>query len=366
MFGIKFNGGEKMGWFKNQFLSVIEWKGETRDTMVYRYPMDGEIMKKSKVVVREGQVAIFVFEGKLTDILKPGTHTLNEGNIPVLTSLQSWKYFFESPIKAEVYFVNMIQFTGEKWGTQNPIIMRDAEFGMVRVRGFGTFSFRIGDVKIFLGELLATSKSFQVSDIVGYLKSILVSGISDTIAEAKIPILDVAANTLEFNEAIKKVISIKFEGIGLILAEFFIENISVPEEVEKMLDTRTSMGIMGDKMSQFAQYQASLAMRDAAQNEGSGLAGAGVGLGAGMGMANMFTGAMGGMMNPQQQQQQPQQSAPARATVEKKCGECGEGNSSHAKFCCGCGNAIKSSFCSECGEENENDAKFCNNCGKKL
>lgn len=373
-------------WLRSQFLKVVEYKDDAKDILVYRYPMgDKEFMKGSKITVREGQVAIFVHKGQIADMFTPGMYTLDTDNIPIITSIASWKYFFETPFKADVYFVNMRQFTDEKWGTINPIIVRDKDFGMVRVRGFGKYSFRVSDPKVFLKELFGTSSNYTRTDISSYLRSILVSAITDTIAEAQIPVLDLAANTLEFNQAIKQVINHKFLSLGLELVDFFVENISVPEEVEKAMDTRSSMGVMGDKMKEFIQYQAALGIRDAAQNEGGGLASAGVGLGAGVGIGSVFSDAFKSGMSGGESNS---------STTTVACGKCGAKNSANAKFCVECGAKIgkamktcpkckaeiseDSKFCRECGfsfaeticpkcqTSNEAGTKFCRNCGEKL
>ncbi len=353
---MKKNSQEKtdMAWFRNQFLKVVEYKDDAKDLLVYRYPMPekAELMKGSKIVVRESQNAVFVCQGQIADLFTPGTYTLDTGNIPVITSILSWKYLFETPLKADVYYVNMRQFTDEKWGTVNPVIIRDKDFGMVRIRGFGKYSFRVSDPKLFLKELFGTSSSYTREDIASYLRSILISIITDTIAESQIPVLDLAANTLEFGEAIKNVIGDRFAKMGLALVDFVIENVSVPEEVEKAMDTRSSMGVMGDKMKEFIQYQTAMSMRDAANNQGGGLAGAGVGLGAGMGMGQVFADAF------------------KSGTSEEKvvCSKCGAKNSADAKFCATCGAklGVEEVACPKCGAKVAANAKFCPECGAKL
>jgi len=348
-----------MAWFRNQFLKVVEYKEDDKDLLVYRYPMPekAEIMKDSKIVVRESQNAVFVHKGQVADVFAPGTHNLTTENIPIITSLMSWKYLFETPIKADVYYVNMRQFTDEKWGTVNPIIVRDKDFGIVRVRGFGKYSFRVSDPSTFLKELFGTSMSYSRQDISSYLRSILVSAITDTVAESKIPVLDMAANTLEFNELVKTVIKGKFESLGLSLVDFFIENISVPEEVEKAMDTRSSMGVMGDKMNEFVKFQAANAMVDAANNPSGGLAGAGVGLGAGVSMGQLFAEAM-----------KPTPQAPVAPSVDTvACKNCGEQIAKTAKFCSHCGaKTAEEIACPTCGASVSNTAKFCPECGTKL
>ncbi len=343
-------------WAREQFLKVIDWADDSKDVMVYKYPTNNKpVMKKSKLTVRESQEAIFVYKGQIADVFKPGFYSMETENIPVITSLASWKYAFENPLITDIYFVNTRQFVNYKWGTTNPIIVRDKDFGMVRLRGYGTYSFRVINSALFLKEIFGTSSSFRTSDIAEQLKSILVSGISDTVAESQIPLLDLAGNTLEFNELIKQKMQERFAEMGLELSNFYIENISVPEEVEKMLDTRSNMGILGDKMAQFTQYQAAQAMRDAAQNEGGGLAGMGAGMGAGVGIGNMMAGAFA--MNAQQ---------PASETVVKvKCPTCGALVAEGAKFCPECGKAMvqEGKACAKCGAKLGANAKFCPECG---
>ena len=275
---------------KSQLLKVIEWTDDSKDLLVYKFPMqpNTEIMMGSALTVRESQVAIFVNKGQIADIFQPGYYKLSTDNMPVLTKIMSWKYGFDSPFKAEVYFINTKQFTDQKWGTVNPIMMRDADFGMIRIRGYGKFSFRVDDPATFLKELFGTNSTFETKDITDYLKSILIQNISDTIAELKIPALDLATQYREISAAVTEHSDADFRKMGLQLVNMIVENVSLPEEVEKMMDTRTSMGVMGDKMGAFMQYQTAHAIRDAAQNEGNGMAGAGMGLGAGLGLGNVF------------------------------------------------------------------------------
>lgn len=345
---------------KSQLLKVIEYKDDSQNQLVYRFPMEGrEIMNGSALTVRESQVAIFVHKGQIADIFEPGYYKLKTENLPVLTKLLSWKYGFNSPFKAECYFVNTKQFTDQKWGTINPIMMRDADFGMVRIRGFGKYSFRVDDPEVFLKELFGTNSTFKTEDINEYLRSMVIQGITDAIAESKIAALDLAAQYRELSQFVTQEMNKDFNKIGLMLTNVVIENISLPEEVEKNMDTRTSMGVMGDKMGQFMQFQAAHAMRDAAQNEGGGLAGAGVGLGAGLGIGNVFTQAMQGMTQPQATAAAPANTVP--------CPKCGAQVKQGAKFCPECGGKmVQTQKCPKCGTECKATAKFCPECGEKL
>jgi membrane protease subunit (stomatin/prohibitin family) len=275
----------------NELVDIIEWTDDSRDTMVWRFPRyQNEIKYGAKLVVRESQAAAFVNEGKLADVYTPGTFTLTTQNMPILTTLMGWKYGFNSPFKAEVYFVNTRVFTDRKWGTKNPIMMRDAEFGMVRVRAFGTFAIRVKDVPTFLRQITGTDRHFTVEEIGDQLRDLLVSRFADAVAEAKIPVLDLAAHYTEIGEQIRGRIQKDFDPMGIEVALLAIENISLPPEVEQAIDKRTSMGVIGN-MGQYTQYQTALAIGDAAKNPG-GIAGVGAGMGAGFAMANQMAQAV--------------------------------------------------------------------------
>ena len=348
---------------KGQLIDVIEWSDSSANTMVHKYDMNGkEIMMGAQLTVRESQAAVFVNEGQLADVFGPGRYELSTSNMPILTALKSWKYGFNSPFKSDVYFVNTKQFLDRKWGTTNPVMMRDAEFGMIRLRAFGIYAFRVSDPKTFLTEVFGTSALFTTEGVEGQIKRTLVSGLSDAIAESKIPALDLAANYEELSTYALQAINPKLASLGLELTSFVVENISLPEEVEKSMDKRTSMGVLGD-MAKYTQYQAAEAMREAANNpNGGGLAGAGVGMGAGVAMGQMFTQAMN-----------PQQPAPAAQPVPAAvpavfCAECGQPVPAGAKFCpnCGAQQKAQAAVCPACGQELQPGAKFCMNCGQKL
>lgn len=345
---------------RGQCIDVIEWTDSSSDTMVHKYDMNGkEIMMGAQLTVRESQVAIFVNEGQLADVYQPGRYELTTSNMPIMTALKAWKFGFNSPFKADVYFINTKQFLDRKWGTSNPVMMRDAEFGMIRLRAFGIYSFRVTDPETFLKEVFGTSSLFTVDGVEGQIKRTLVSGLSDAVAESKIPALDLAANYDELANYAIQAINPKLAPLGLGLTSFVIENISLPEEVEKTMDRRTSMGVIGD-MGKYTQYQAAEAMREAANNPG-GMAGMGVGMGAGMTMGQMFTQ----QMNQQPQQQAvPAQQAPAQGGF---CTGCGSALAAGAKFCSNCGQKQESaSGCPGCGNPVQPGAKFCANCGQKL
>lgn len=346
-----------MGLFgvKKQLLSVIEWKDDSKDVIVYRYPVTNrdEIMNSSTLVVRESQCAVFVHKGEVADVFGPGTYKLTTENIPFLTKLLSLPTGFNSRIKAEVYFINTKQFIGQKWGTQNPIMMRDADFGSIRLRGFGTFSFKVDDAKTFMKECFGTNSVYRTEDVAVQVKSMLLENITDAIAESKASALDLASNYKEISSKIIGITKPDFQKLGLKLCKVTIENLSLPEEVEKTLDERSKLGILGDKMGTYTQYQSAQAIRDAAKNpNGGNLAGLGVGLGAGVGIGGMFTESLNSAKDSEPSNKVP-------------CVKCGAMISNRVKFCPECG-ASQKPTCPKCGEEVNKTAKFCPNCGAKL
>ena len=344
---------------KGQLIDVIEWSDNSGKTMVHKYDMNGkEIMMGAQLTVRESQVAIFVNEGELADVFEPGRYELKTSNMPILTALKSWKYGFNSPFKSDVYFINTKQFLDMKWGTSNPVMMRDAEFGMIRLRAFGIYSFKVSDPETFLKQVFGTAALFTVDGVEGQIKRTLVSGLSDAIAESKIPALDLAANYEELGQYALKTINPKLASLGLTLCSFVIENISLPEEVEKSMDKRTSMGVLGN-LDQYAKYQAAEAMREAANNNANGMAGMGVGMGAGAAMGQMFAQSFGGAQQPAA----AQTAAPQASAV---CSACGAAINAGVKFCPECGaKQNASAFCTSCGKQIPVGTKFCPECGAK-
>ena len=271
-----------------EFIEVIEWTDDTRDTMVWRYPTVGNAIKYgAKLTVREGQAAVFIHEGQMADTFGPGLYMLETNNLPILTRLQHWDHGFRSPFKSEIYFVSTTRFNGLKWGTKNPVMTRDAEFGPVRLRAFGTYSLRVTDPARFMTEIVGTDGEFTSDEITFQIRNVSTQEFSRAIAGSGIPVLDMAANTGDLGRLIAQAIEPTIAAYGLSIPEFYIENISLPQEVEKMLDKRTSMGILGD-LDRFGQYAASEAMVNASQNPGSAGAGMGAAIGAvlGAGMAN--------------------------------------------------------------------------------
>lgn len=349
------------GFFKSQFIEVIEWTDNSSNTMVYKFPVQGnEIKMGAELTVRESQVAIFVNEGEIADVFGPGRHQLWTQNMPILTKLKAWKHGFNSPFKADVYFVNTKQFINQKWGTSNPIMMRDAEFGMIRLRGYGIYSYRVSEPTVFLKELFGTSTSYQTSNIEDHLKKMVLSGLTDLFAESKIPALDLAMYYDELSTQGREKMQERFSAFGFEITSLYIENLSLPKEVEEAMDKRTSMGVLGN-LGQYQQYQAAEALRDAAQNEGGGLAGAGAGLGAGAALGGMMTHAFSGAG----QQQQNDQNATAPQQDKISCPHCQAKINANAKFCGQCGKSVQQEKvpCIKCETMINKDAKFCGECG---
>lgn len=371
-----------MGFFRKQLLSVIEWKDSNNDVLVYRYPVpEGtEIMNSSTLVVRESQVAVFMHKGEIADIFGPGTYKLATENIPFLTKMLSLSTAGESRIKAEVYYINTKRFMGLKWGTQNPIMMRDVDFGSIRIRGFGTYAIKVEDPTKFMRECFGTNAIYRISAIEDQYKSTLIQLLTDAIAESKLSALDLAANYKEISTIVETHAKEEFEPLGLKVSKFVIENLSLPEEVEKMLDERTKMGVMADKMGTYTQFKAANAMGDIAKNPGGGgLAGLGVGLGAGANMGEMFASSIATAKDHKKevviQCIKCGASIPGKARFCPECGttqalacpKCGEPISKGSKFCANCGEKIDvaTKVCKACGKELKPRAKFCPECGEK-
>lgn len=281
----------------SQLIEIIEWLEDDHDVIAWRFPVRGqEIKNGAKLIVREGQMACFVNQGQLADVFGPGTHTLSTQNLPVLSTLKGWKYGFESPFKAEVYFVHTTQFTDLKWGTQNPIMLRDPEFGPIRLRAFGLFTMRVSDPAKFLREVVGTDSELEMDEIIGQLKRTVVSRFTQALGRANIPALDLAGSYEVLSSKILPLIQADFADLGMEIPKFLVENVSLPPAVEKVLDTRSEMSILGN-MNQYAAYQMANAVPDAARTPNS-MAGAGMGLAAGMNMGQQMASAMGGQGQP--------------------------------------------------------------------
>ena len=316
-----------------QFIDVLQWTESEDGVLAYRYPMqDMEIQNGGKLTVRDSQMAAFVNLGRIADIFGPGLYTLNTLNLPLLTDLMNWDEKFESPFKSDVYFFSTRLQVNQHWGTPNPVTIRDKEFGAVRMRGFGIYSYHVGDPKTFYTKVSGTRDTYRVADLEGQLRNTIIGRMSDTFAESNVPFLDMAANQIALGQKIGDSLKPVFTDLGLVLDSFVVENLSLPDELQKRLDERIGMNMVGD-MGRYTQFQVAQSMPIAAGNEGGGAAGIGVGLGAGLTMAQSMMNAIkpgsGG--------------APAPAALA--------GSEAAAKFCINCGKPIPraAKFCSECG-----------------
>ena len=265
-----------------EFIDVIHWVDDTRDTMVWRFEREGHAIKYgAKLTVREGQAAVFVHEGQIADVFGPGLYQLETNNMPIMTTLQHWDHGFQSPFKSEIYFISTTRFTDQKWGTKNPVMCRDPEFGPVRLRAFGTYTMRVSDAALFMKEIVGTDGEFTADEISFQIRNVMVQEFSRVVASSGIAVLDMAANTADLGKLVTGAIAPVIAGYGLSIPEFYIENISLPEEVEKVLDKRTSVGIAGD-LNRYMQFNAAEAM---GQPGGAMGASMGAAMAAGMGMA---------------------------------------------------------------------------------
>jgi membrane protease subunit (stomatin/prohibitin family) len=272
---------------KAELIDIIEWNDASSDTLVWRFPrLDNEIKNGAQLIVRQAQAAVFVNQGTVADLFSPGTHTLSTRNLPVLSTLQGWKYGFESPFKSEVYFANTRNFTNLKWGTRNPIIVSDPEFGPVRLRSYGTYVMRVSDPVRFIKEIVGTSGLFTLNEVSDQLRNLIVTRFSDLLGESKIPVLALAGNYNELSRYLTEKIAPEFQEYGLEVTKLLVENISLPLEVEQALDKKSSMGIIGN-LDNFLKFQSANALEAAAGNPG-GSAAAGIGMGMGFAMAQQL------------------------------------------------------------------------------
>jgi membrane protease subunit (stomatin/prohibitin family) len=292
---------EHMGIFDKiagEFIDIIEWTEPSQNqVLAYRFPRhNNEIKMNAKLTVREGQTAVFINEGKLADVFQPGMYTLTTQNMPILSTLKGWKYGFSSPFKAEVYFISMRNWTDQKWGTQNPMMMRDPEFGVVRIRAFGTYGFHVSDPATFLKQLVVTDPSFEAYEISNQLRNTIVARFVDTIGQAKMPVLDLAGNYDKISRLARETITPDLAAMGLALTQFYIENISLPPEVEQAIDARAKVAAVGD-IGKYTQYQTAQSIPIAAAN-GGGVAGIGAGIAVGQQMAAQMGGALNAANSP--------------------------------------------------------------------
>lgn len=329
---------------KKQFIDVIHWVEPEDGILAWRYPMqDMEIQNGAKLTVRESQLAAFVNEGRMADVFPPGLHTLNTQTLPILTNLMNWDKMFQSPFKSDVYFFSTRLQVNQRWGTATPVTVRDRDFGAVRLRAYGIYSYRVADPHAFHTQVSGTRETYRVADLEGQLRNTIVGRMADTFAESQVPFLDMAANQIELGQKIAEHLRPVFAALGLALDSFVVENLSLPDELQKRLDERIGMTMIGD-MGRYTQFQVAQAMPIAAANEGGGVAGIGAGLGAGMAMAQTMMNAMQPPAAPAPPQPgpaapAPTPAAPAAAGANKFCIECGKPMPARAKFCPGCGGA---------------------------
>lgn len=299
---------------KKQFIDVIQWPDPDESLLVWRFPMvDEEIQNGASLTVREAQAAMFVDEGKTADVFRPGRHTLTTQTLPLLTNLKNWDKLFQSPFKSDVYFFNTKQQLARKWGTAQPVTVRDAEFGVVQLRSFGMYSYRISDPAVFFREVSGVTAAYSGEQLEQQLRNIAMTQLAAAFGHAGIPFLDMAANQVLLSQKMSELLVPEFAKLGLALENFTVESVTLPEAVQKALDSKMSMGIIGD-MGRYTQYQTAQSIPLAAQNEG-GLAGIGAGLGVGAGIGQAMAGAMSGMVQPHNAQQA---SAPAGEEPQSK------------------------------------------------
>ena len=332
-----------MSFFSKQFIDVIHWTETGDSVLAWRFPMeDQEIQSGAKLTVRDSQLAVFVNEGQIADVFAPGLYTLSTHTLPLLTNLLNWDKAFKSPFKSDVYFFSSRLRMNQKWGTATPITIRDREFGAVRLRTYGIYAYRIEDPRIFHQKVSGSRGVYLVSDLEGQLRNTIVGRMTDAFANANVNFLDMAGSQAQLAQTMLAALGPVFAGLGLSLDSFVVENISLPEELQKMLDQRIGMNMIGD-MSRYTQFQVAQSMPIAAANEGGGAAGIGAGLGAGMVMAQQMMSAMKPAAPPEPAPPAPQApaapAAPAAACATKFCLNCGKPIPKAARFCSECGGA---------------------------
>jgi membrane protease subunit (stomatin/prohibitin family) len=328
---------------KKQFIDVIHWTEPADGILAYRYPMqDMEIQNGGQLTVRESQMAAFVNEGRVADVFSPGLYTLNTQTLPILTNLMNWDKAFQSPFKSDVYFFSTRLQVNQHWGTQNPVTIRDKEFGAVRIRAFGIYSYWLSDPRTFHTKVSGTRETYEVGDLEGQLRNTIIGRMSDAFANSNVPFLDMAANQVALGQKIAEFLKPTFTALGLTLDTFVVENLSLPDELQKRLDERIGMNMVGD-MGRYTQFQVAQSMPIAAGNEGGGAAGVGVGLGAGLTMAQQMMNAMKPGAPPGAPPAEPQ--PPVATTPPTVAGP-------------------ETRFCQECGKSIPRSSKFCPECGK--
>lgn len=365
-----------------QFLDVIEWEDNTNDTLVYKFPMqDNEIQNGGKLIVRPGQSAVFVNEGQIADVFNEGTHNLTTQNLPLLADLKGWAYGFKSPFKADIYFVNTKQILDQKWGTPSPVLVSDPKFEQVQLRAFGSFGFEITDPKVFVSTVSSTNKTYKVETLREQLKDFIVTHLAPILAAQKVTVAELAANYNIINESLQAAVKQSFSNLGLEMTVFTISNISLPEEIQNILNERTRINMMGG-MDNYSKVRTLDVMETAAANNGGGgMMQAGMSMGAGLAMGQTFAQTMaGGSPNsltpsPVAQPNPVQQEVPAAPSDNNPvCGNCSHPIVPGALFCSNCGTKViipesepaQPKFCSQCGTKADAQSMFCSQCGNKL
>ncbi len=350
-------------------LDLIEFPDESGREIVHRVPEygSGEFTLGSQLVVRESQAAIFFRDGKALDVFGPGRHTLSTNNIPILSGLLGIAFGGRSPFRAEVYFVTMRELIDLKWGTPQPILFRDTDLGMVRLRAYGTYSMRVADPQLFVNRIVGQQGAYEASQIEEYLRGTIVQELTTLLGELMKSVLDLPSQFNTIASATRASVADDFSSLGLELRGFQVISITPPEEVQQFIDQRSSMGALGD-MGRYTQFQTAQAIRDAANNEGAAAGAQGAGIGAGLGMGLGMTMAEQMREALRGGQQAPPTPAAAPATGVQFCSRCGQQNPAGAKFCQNCGNQLAPAtiVCAKCGTENPAGAKFCQNCGNQL
>lgn len=330
-----------------QFIDVIQWTEDGDGVLATRYPMQGmEIQNGAKLTVRESQMAVFINEGRVADVFAPGLYTLSTQTLPLLTNLMNWDKAFQSPFKSDVYFFSTRIQTAQRWGTATPISIRDHEFGAVRLRGYGIYSYHVYDPRVFHQKVSGTLDTYRVLDLDGQLRNTIVGRMADAFAGSSVRFLDMAANQIELAEVVAQGLKPTFAELGLALDTFVVENLSLPEELQKLLDARIGMNMVGD-LNRYTQFQMANSMPIAAANENGG-AGLGVGLGAGLAIGQVMAQQVATAIRPGEPPAPPAAPVPVGGAPT---GESGGGAASATKFCINCGrqNPRQAKFCAECG-----------------
>lgn len=359
------------GFMKNEFIEVVEWVDNTQNTILWKFPIDGkqQIKNEAQLIVRQSQIAVFVYEGQIADIYVPGKYSLTTETMPIVTSFHNWKYGFNSPFKTDIYFINSKEFLGQKWGTSSPISIRDKDFFAVNVGARGQYSFKISNPQKFLETVAGTNEYYSVQKVEDNLKGIIITGVKDAIAESGIPALDLSSQLTEISCLCKEELLSPFDRMGFELTEFRVEHFHLPQKIQDAIDRKGEMSIIGD-VNQYAAFQAADAIKDAAQNEGMG--GMGVSMGVGAAVGNIMGKTMGENfqeINKKEIQQTKEKICPNCNTPnlesKKFCGNCG---SSFGKKCISCGAdlPLNMKFCGECGASQEPKKRICQNCGAEV